>query len=200
MMNGGTGIDTLCYEFSSAGVNVRLFNNFAANGDAAGDMIGEFENIIGSQFNDYLAGDDEVNVLTGLAGNDQLRGGGGDDVLIGGDGVDTYVGAGGADRHVFDTALGFVDVVQGFSVADADRFVLSHDIFTELTFAGAETTLDATEFHVGAAAASFTHRIIYDDTTGALSYDPDGDDPAGPVQFATLATGLALTNAEFLLI
>ena len=43
-------------------------------------------------------------------------------------------------------------------------------------------------------------RIIYNTTTGALYYDPDGDGAAAAVQFATLGTGLALTAADFFVV
>ncbi len=177
VMDGGAGTgDTASYMFSALGVNVRLFNNSAANGDAAGDVISNFENLIGSMANDYLAGDDVANELTGLAGNDQVRGGGGDDVLRGGDGVDFYLGAGGADWNVFDTALGFVDNISGFSIADADRVVLDDAIFDALATFGTVlgTQLSSSEFVVGAAATTANHRIIYNDLAGGLFYDPDG--------------------------
>ena len=47
------------------------------------------------------------------------------------------------------------------------------------------------------AAADADDRIIYDPTTGALYYDPDGNGGGAAVQFATLAPGLALENDNF---
>ena len=38
---------------------------------------------------------------------------------------------------------------------------------------------------------------VYNPATGALSYDVNGNAAGGATQFATLATGLALTNADF---
>jgi hypothetical protein len=40
-------------------------------------------------------------------------------------------------------------------------------------------------------------RILYNSTTGALSYHADGLGGAAPIRFATLSTGLALTDADF---
>ena len=51
----------------------------APGGDAEGDTLTNIENLIGSDFNDYLAGDGGDNRLTGGAGQDTLDGGGGVD-------------------------------------------------------------------------------------------------------------------------
>ena len=45
-----------------------------------------------------------------------------------------------------------------------------------------------------------TDRIIYDSSTGALSYDPDGTGSAAAVQFAELSPDLALTYRDFLIV
>jgi len=75
ILDGGTGTDTAVYSASSAGVNVNLANAGAqSGGDAAGDVLSNFENITGSAFNDTLIGDAGANVLTGGAGNDVLIG------------------------------------------------------------------------------------------------------------------------------
>ena len=71
---------------------------------------------------------------------------------------------------------------------------LSQSIFTA---AGPLGTLAAGKFVIGAAAADASDRIIYNSGNGALSYDPDGTGAAAATKFATLATGLALTNADF---
>ncbi len=48
-----------------------------ANGDAAGDILSGFENVIGSAKNDVLTGDANANTITGGAGNDTIHGGAG---------------------------------------------------------------------------------------------------------------------------
>ena len=57
--------------------------------------------------------------------------------------------------------------------------------------------LNADAFHIGAAAADAEDRIIYNSATGALSYNSNGTGAGGMVQFAKVAPGLAMTNAEF---
>jgi Ca2+-binding RTX toxin-like protein len=59
--------------------------------------------------------------------------------------------------------------------------------------------LSATKFAANAsgAAQDADDRIIYDTGTGKLFYDFDGSGAGAAVQFAQLAAGLALTNADF---
>lgn len=45
-----------------------------------------------------------------------------------------------------------------------------------------------------------TDRILYDQTTGKLFYDADGNGVKAAVQLATLQPGLTLTFADFLVI
>ena len=51
----------------------------------------DIENVIGSDFNDGIFGNNEVNVLEAGGGNDILHGFAGDDFLAGGDGTDTVL-------------------------------------------------------------------------------------------------------------
>ena len=93
-LRGGTGNDTASYYGSSAGVTV-IMNGSGSGGDAQGDTLAGFENLIGSDHGDTLFGDNSANELQGLAGNDTIKGGGGADTLRGGTGIDTasYVGS-----------------------------------------------------------------------------------------------------------
>ena len=70
-------------------------------------------------------------------------------------------------------------------------------MFTALTALG---RLTADAFHIGAAAADAEDRIIYNSATGALSYDANGTGAGGSIQFAKLTAGLALTNADFVVV
>jgi Ca2+-binding RTX toxin-like protein len=55
-------------------------------------------------------------------------------------------------------------------------------------------------FHIGTAAHDADDRIVYDPATGTLTYDSNGNAGGGATQFATLDTGLALTNADFFVV
>ncbi|MCR9089304.1 MAG: iron-regulated protein frpC, partial [Rhodobacteraceae bacterium] len=76
-LDGGDGIDTLDFSEASAGVDVNL-----AGGTAGSAHVENFENVIGSAFDDRIVGDEGNNVIRGGGGNDFLAGGGGADVFV----------------------------------------------------------------------------------------------------------------------
>ncbi len=86
-LRGSAGLDTASYAHASGGVTVSLAILVNQNTGSAGtDKLAEFENLLGSDFNDVLTGDAFDNVI---------QGGLGADVLDGGLGIDTvsYAGA-----------------------------------------------------------------------------------------------------------
>jgi Ca2+-binding RTX toxin-like protein len=173
--------------------NLTLTGASALNGTANGSS----NVLVGNNADNALAGLGGSDQISGLGGNDSLDGGVGNDTLNGGAGNDTIITGTGTDRVVFNTALGAgnVDLVQDFSHT-FDTFLLDDAIFTAL----APGVLPAAAFVIGAAAADADDRIIYDSASGALSYDADGAGGAAQTQFAQLATGLPLTNDDFLVI
>ncbi len=99
-LDGGPGSDTATYENSAVAVLVRLHDARAVRfGDAEGDTLTGIEHLIGSPYNDVLAGDGEDNILRGEGGDDVLYGGpaGGDDMMYGGAGDDRIFGGKGSD-------------------------------------------------------------------------------------------------------
>ena len=115
IINGGAGVDTASYASSTSGVVVYLggikdANGFitAAGGEAHGDKLKNIENIIGSNFNDTLTGDDGNNILTAGSGHDNLNGGAGNDRLIAGVGNLLADGGAGTDTlsyHGYGTGI-----------------------------------------------------------------------------------------------
>lgn len=87
-MDGGAGVDAVSYKGSNEGVLVDLVDGAVEGGHAEGDVITSIENVIGSEHEDAITGDNNAN---------HLEGGNGDDVLIGGDGADRLNGGDGAD-------------------------------------------------------------------------------------------------------
>lgn len=81
-INAGAGTDTITYLTAASAVSVNLSSaGINATGGAGSDTLTNFENIIGSIFNDTLTGDGGANVMEGGLGNDILNGGTGTDTL-----------------------------------------------------------------------------------------------------------------------
>ncbi|WP_157505609.1 beta strand repeat-containing protein [Geminicoccus roseus] len=90
VLYGGAGDDSASYAEATSGVTVDLAVPAAQETGAAGrDRLVSVEGLIGSSYNDTLAGDASLNRLVGGAGDDVLSGNGGNDELDGGLGTDT---------------------------------------------------------------------------------------------------------------
>jgi Ca2+-binding RTX toxin-like protein len=213
VLNGGAGIDTLSggdgndtYVIETVGDLIIETNANAATGGtdrvvtslANTTLTDNFENLFlagaaingtGNILNNTIAGNAGANVLGGAGGNDSLIGGSGNDTLTGGLGTDTFR---------FDSPLNAAtnrDRITDFSLVEGDRIELENTFFSTLPTTG---TLAAAAFTTGAAATSTAHRILYNNATGQLTFDSDGNGAAAAIAFATLSPGLALTNTSFI--
>src|SRR5207302_896334 len=75
-LDGGDGTDTAGYSDAASAVTVSLAITTAQDtGGAGSDTLSNIENLTGSAFADTLTGDENNNVISGLAGNDTLQGG-----------------------------------------------------------------------------------------------------------------------------
>ena len=227
---GDDGVDTASYDRSPSGVTVKLLAGFADGGDATGDTFKSIENLTGSHHADTLEGDNGSNKLRGSLGNDTLSGLGGtdylygdlhDDKLYGGDGNDQLFGgpgndvlSGGAgndilnggdplfgtqDKFLFDTPLDAatnVDTITDFNSPD-DIFWLDSTIFTTLT---SGNVISPNQFCIYNGTLDGDDRIVYDQTSGQILYDPDGSGIAGAIQFAQVTPGQAITYDDFLVL
>lgn len=74
VLDGGLGDDTVTYSHASAGVTVSLSIVGVAQvtGGAGSDTLLNFENLIGSNFNDTLSGNSGNNLLNGGSGTDTV--------------------------------------------------------------------------------------------------------------------------------
>jgi Ca2+-binding RTX toxin-like protein len=122
-LDGGADFDLVRYDFATAAVTVNLANPAPNTGEAAGDVLLNFEGIIGSNFADMLIGDGAANTIHGGLGGDAIAGGAGGDTLNGGDGADVLFGqadadliAGGAGGDIIRGGLGGDLIV--FNVGD----------------------------------------------------------------------------------
>ena len=157
-----------------------------------------FTILVRNKLFDVVAGDSAANKFLGGAFSDKLDGRGGNDTLLGAGGVDQLTGGTGADVFQFNQTAGaaHADEIVDFSVAeDRIELISSNIAFAALT-KNAALSVDA--FHIGAAAQTAAHRIIYDSGTGNLYYDPDGSGSEdAPGLFATLSPGLDLKAQHF---
>jgi Ca2+-binding RTX toxin-like protein len=154
--------------------------------------LSNFENLLGSCFNDKLSGTAAVNTIVGGTGDDIIDGRAGKDVLTGGAGADTFVFSNTA-------AAGNADTITDFSAAEGDTFNLTQAFFSG---AGPVGALSASAFHIGtsAAAGHSEQHIIYDDNTGKIFYDADGAGGAAQQLFFTVNPHTALTEHQFVLV
>jgi Ca2+-binding RTX toxin-like protein len=102
-LDGGSGVDTASYADATMAVVASLLAGVANSSGV--DTLVNFENLIGSSFDDNLTGDAGANRLEGGAGADLLTGAGGADVFVVG-----VIGAG--------------DTVTDFSHAQGDQIDL----------------------------------------------------------------------------
>ncbi len=82
--DGGTGADVIDFSGTDKSIELHLSKDIAAQikigGLAAGTVV-SVETILGGSKDDILTGDDNANVLFGMAGKDKLDGGGGADTV-----------------------------------------------------------------------------------------------------------------------
>ncbi len=196
-MLGGVGNDTylvenagdVVFEKANEGtdtVSSRLTYNLTANVENLILTGTTAVNGTGNALNNTMAGNTAAN---------QLNGGGGNDTLDGGKGANRMTGGAGNDIFKF-TTNGHVDTITDYTVVN-DTIQLDNAVFAAL---GPVGTLPAAQFRVGTKALDANDHIIYNSTTGALLYDADGNGAAAEQQIATLTAGLAMTNAEVVVI
>ncbi len=106
-----TDIDSIDYSLAYSGITFSLAKTGVTqtvDGSSTVKIIGQFENLAGSQFADSLTGNEVDNLIIGGMGNDIIFGGdplntltaaigSGQDTLTGGQGSDTVIGGSGND-------------------------------------------------------------------------------------------------------
>lgn len=154
-IDGADGIDWVYYHDSEAGVRVDLSRGLAENdGEGYKDVLLNLENVLGSTFADYIAGNGNSNWLRGEAGNDTLVGGGGDDTFVIRNTYD-YV-----DASVVET-----DTVLDFNAGDVLKFDAAVTLKTGS--GSARTQLMANEIYVDSAIDGAVVYLGRDSTPGA---------------------------------
>ena len=190
-LNGGADADTASYAAAGAGVTANLTAG-TATGGAGSDTLSNFENLIGSDFNDTLTGDGGVNELTGGLGDDVLTGGGGNDQIVDfGGGVGAIDGGAGDDRLFIQNLTGTIDGGADFDSVGvySTSFVGTAVLDAGLVFLNIEV-LETSGHPVVASAAQFES---FDTICWAL-----GSSFNFPVNLALTTAGIANLADELL--
>lgn len=111
VIDGGNGADIISFKNYGEKITFRL--DGVKQEFSFPDLtikVENIENIEGTFYADTLTGDNRVNILNGLGGNDVLIGGAGDDVLDGGAGADILTGGAGIDTVSYKKSSSGVDV------------------------------------------------------------------------------------------
>lgn len=145
-------------------------------------------------------GDASDNTLRGKATDDTLNGGPGNDILYGGPGKDVFVFNAKLGTSATNRAFNF-DTIKDFRFAN-DAIWLDNRIFQKLGQATSSKPIQLQEefFVLGSRAKDKDDYVLYDKTSGVLSYDPDGSGAKAPVEFARLKPGTALTHQDLFVV
>ncbi len=192
-LSGGTGRDTLTFETIEVGVIVDLVSGIAT-GQGTDNLRG-FENVIGTTNADHITGHGGANLLDGGYGADTLIGGRGNDTLVAGGGGDSLTGGTGADAFKFISADGSSARLADFR-SGTDRIEVVSSNFGGLP---AGPIAAATFRRVDLPhTLAITNRplFLYDGTSGALSFDLDGDGPRSAVPIASLTGRRTLVTGD----
>jgi Ca2+-binding RTX toxin-like protein len=207
--------NTIVYGLAGADIISSLASNTIINGGAGNDVL------FGYDFDDVINGGDDHDAIFGQAGSDLLNGDNGDDQIYGGSGNDVVNGGAGNDT-LFNMGNGDGATVPGNDLLTGgdgnDYFVFygytigSNNIAKILDFTSGIDKLGLNYFDsisylnfadnlvqgAGAVAQDSNDFLMFDNTSGALSYDADGSGAGKSVQFATLVGVNMLTADDFI--
>ena len=132
------------------------------------------------------------NTLLGNSAKNSINGGLGNDILSGGNGADTFQ---------FNTTLNSntnVDTMTDF-VHGVDKIQLSRSIMSNLN---SGTKLSPFDFVLSTKVLDASDRIIYDPSSGVLSYDADGSGASAAIEIAIigLVNHAILSSTDFKLV
>ena len=196
LFNGGDGKDYLSISGSvdDYGYYATSGNN-TLNGGAGNDTLLADD----STGNNLLSGGDGNDTLSasGAFGNNTFYGGNGNDYLTGGKGNDTLYGGTGTDTFAFNSYKEGVDRLYDFNATNELIQVSAAGFGGGLSIGSLKTS----QFTLGTSATTSNQRFIYDNITGGLYFDLDGNASRfAQVKFAQLSVGVSLTKNNFVVV
>ncbi|MER9046371.1 calcium-binding protein, partial [Mesorhizobium sp. M0923] len=204
IINGGGGADRM---IGYGGNDTYHVDNA---GDKVNELVGGGTDKVLASVSYALAAGSQIELLAtsnasgttviNLTGNEfaqTIQGNAGANIINGGGGADVLTGNGGNDAFVFNSAIGAgnIDRITDFNKLQ-DKIQLDNAVFAGLKLGG----LSSDAFFAGTTAHDSSDHIIYNSSTGALSFDSDGVGGAAQIQFATLSPGQSLAAGSFLVI
>ncbi len=147
----------------------------------------------------FVDGGNGNDFLVGSAASDNLRGGSGNDTIDGGNGSDNLFGGAGNDAFIFNSSSTGIDTINDFTIG-GDTLQISSTGFGGVGVVGAAGVLAAARFTTGTAATNAVQRFVYDNASGALFFDIDGNGSAAQVQIALLSSRPTLSSNSFLVV
>jgi Ca2+-binding RTX toxin-like protein len=187
VLDGGDGEDWVNYDTSpsSWGVVVDLAAGVGHSGDAEGDTYVGIENVLGSVFNDLLAGTSGNNwlaggwgndTLIGRAGNDRLEGGAGDDWLDGGAGADILNGGDSTESDWVTYASASAGITANLATGKGSGGDAQGDIYIGIENVSAATATTAS----AAAQAPTSWTVALGSTLSTTRIHPPALPPTWP--------------------
>jgi Ca2+-binding RTX toxin-like protein len=156
-LDGGDGVDTLDLSQAAAAVKINLAKDRLDDATVA-----NFENVIGTEFDDKITGDNDGNVISGLGGADRISGRNGDDTLVGGKGDDQVRGGKGDDLLVWNNGDGS-DLMNGGRGEDVVQVNFDTDLVNDDL-----QNKDVAEFSVTNKGVQFARIEVNDQTERGL--------------------------------
>lgn len=156
-LDGGDGVDTLDLSQVYDGVDVNL-----KSGKLNQSTAENFENVIGTEYDDKIKGDKQDNEISGLGGDDKIFGKSGDDTLVGGKGEDTVNGGRGDDDLVWNNGDGS-DLMNGGKGNDLVQVNFDTDLVNDDL-----QNKDVAEFSVSQKGVEFARTEVNDQTERGL--------------------------------
>ena len=155
---GGDGVDILSFVSAASGQYAHL----GLGQDTDGDVFSGFENLVGSNFGDWLAGSDAANNIQGGDSNDVIAAGIGDDFILGGNGNDTIYSEAGVD---------IIDGGDGFDILNCSLLSgpLTIDLGSSLIAGDTVTSIE------GVVGTAFADTIIGTSGADAISGNAGND-------------------------
>jgi hypothetical protein len=167
-LDGGVGVDTVNYSNATAAVTVNLSTN-SATGGGGSDTLFNFENVIGSNFNDTLIGSSGNNTLTGSRGKDALTGG------LGSDRFDYKT----LTNSLLGSTNNSFDVITDFNASTGNDLFLVTTARAGFTNAGAVATLDNAGIIAKLTTTNFAANFAAQFTFGTRTFVAINDTTAG---------------------